>query len=102
MSDKRKFLIENFETIQKARARKPRPLSYEKIAKILSANGVTVSSQLVKAVCKEHEKTRVTGGLIGLDGSATKLDKRTTEPHGATNQIESRPKKAASKKPRPK
>ncbi len=102
MSDKRKFLIENFETVQKARARKPHPLSYEKIAKILSANGMVVSTQLVKAVCKEHEDTRVKGGLVALDGAATKLDKRITKPHGAENQLESRPKRAASEKKRPK
>ena len=84
MSDKRKFLIENFETVQKARARKPRPLSYEKIAKILSANGIMVSTQLVKAVCKEHEETRVKEGLVGLDGTATKLDKESNEvPRGS-------------------
>ena len=86
MSDKRKFLIENFETIQKARARKPRPLSYEKIAKILSENGIGVSSQLVKAVCKKHEETKMKGGLAALDGAATKLDKKVTKNHGATTK----------------
>lgn len=109
MSEKRKFLVENFETIQKARARKPRPLSYTKIAKILSANGMKVSAQLVVAVCKEHEETKARGGVAALDGAATKLDKKAAragspvvgeEP--ARYKTRKPPARPAARKPRPK
>lgn len=88
MSEKRKFLLENFEIIQQARTRKPRPFSYSRIAKIISQNGYKVSAQLVCAVCKEHEQTRMKGGLKALDGAATKLDRKVTKLDGATDRIE--------------
>ena len=88
MSEKRKFLLENFETIQQARYRKPRPLSYARIAKIMSQNGYKVSAQLVAAVCNEHEHTRLEGGLKALDGAATMLDKNTTKLDGAAMKLD--------------
>ena len=88
MSDKRKFLIENFATIQKARSRKPRPLSYEKIADILSENGVKVSAQLVKAVCKDGGKSKK--GSVPLDGAVTKLDGAARKPESSLTKPPSR------------
>ena len=88
MSEKRKFLLENFETIQQARNRKPRPLSYNRIAKIISQNGYKISAQLVAAVCQEHEQTRVRGGLKALDGAATKLDKKAAKLDGTATKLD--------------
>jgi hypothetical protein len=109
MSDKRNFLVENFETIQQARTRKPRPLSYARIAKIISANGYKVSAQLVCAVCKEHEKLRTEGGIPALDGKATKLDKKaaklgrtSTKLDGAAGALEGAATKSPRKRQRPK
>ena len=99
MSDKRKFLVENFDTIQKARARKPRPISYEKIAKILSANGVKVSSQLVKAVCQDHEALKKQGPAV-LDGAATMQDKKDAK-HSAEASRKRASAKPASRTKRP-
>ena len=78
-------MLENFETIQQARNRKPRPLSFIKIAKIISENGLRVSAQLVKSVCKEHEALRKKGGVVALDGAATDLDRSAAKQGGAVS-----------------
>lgn len=105
MSDKRKFLLENFATIQKARTRKPRPLSFDKIAKIISENGIQVSAQLVKAVCKERDSGKLKRELAAvgaLNNAASDLIDHGPKLDGAATRMQRGTRKPSSRKTRPK